>query len=102
MVILIVAEITIKQKPFLYYNTRQLEGRAGETNGQVSNKGLAPPGVHISVIQSLKLLLLILPLDPKAKSPELLEAKSANDSPVLLPNPNETVLLSTGKRKRAI
>lgn len=39
-------------------------------------------------------------MEPKAKSPELLEAKSANDSPVLFPNPNEIVLLSTGKRKR--
>jgi hypothetical protein len=43
--------------------------------------------------------LFILPLEPKAKSPELLEAKSANDRPVPLPNPNKTGLFSPDNKQ---
>jgi len=38
--------------------------------------------------------MLNSPFDPKAKSPEFLEARSANDNSEVLLNPNEMVLSS--------
>lgn len=71
MVILIIAKITIKQKPFLYYNTRQLEGRAGETNGQVSDKGLAPPRCAYFCNTIIKTAPPDLTFGPKSKIPRI-------------------------------
>lgn len=51
--------------------------------------GSTNPDVYL--YQRLK---LNSPLEPKAKSPEFLEARSANDKPEALPKPNEMGLCS--------
>lgn len=40
------------------------------------------------------------PFDPKAKFPEFLEARSANDKPAVLPKPNDMTLFSIKEEEK--